>query len=969
MDLRLSGSSLPDFLGKFSWLDDEGTWSLSIQNEGSDLVVVKEALDREDTNILSDGTKLDLGGLQARFNLLPDLPTLDGAPVRTIRLKNSDLTMGRGPGDRTETKLVLDPEDPAISRRQLSVVRRKDDWYLVDHGREGSELNGRFFQDEMLVIGDRFRTGHYQFEFTGRAIRRIGLSSGGHLIAHDLSRIAGGRAILQGVNAEVPAGSFIGVLGGSGQGKSTFLTALCGLNPSDTGSIEIDGEPAADRTGGRIGFVPQDDIVHVELTVRCAIEYSARLRLADSPSIRDISALVNRIAERLSLTEHLHKRISILSGGQRKRVSIATELLAKPSIIFLDEPSSGLDPATEYYLMKFLRDLAGTDCTVIATTHVLGRSYLFDRVAFIQAGRLVYYGSDHAALEFFKKPSLDDVYLVLNEGRPSAEEWETAFQNDTDASAIESSIPKLHDDGTAQHTKGPSPWRILLTLLARQWSILSADRANIAFLFAQAAAIAALIGWVAPNPGLRSFLAVVAVLWFGTSNASQQIVSEMPIFRRERVCGLGINVYIVSKISFIFAITGLQTVFLFFILTFSAQIFHPADYDPDQLLGDKRMMSSDPVGDIDQTPGSGVLALVRAFDFPREEAEVVARSFVIQPAIDLDGATSKRDDNRELLVYDEGSIVRGVEALGAQLIHDGVDLDSEDARKFVASKLAETNIPAPPSRRFLGKFQQKAVLTLIRWFGLQENVIDSAERKMLDSQGEALKAPYSPTGRILKHDALPLSLVIAIPIFGQLVALLTSALIGVTIGLMVSSLVTTPTQAAMIVPLILIPQILFAGFVITLPEMTKPVRLAASFIPSYSAQRVNEVASLYGQQVPLVANQTKIPVFFRGKPETLEWKENGKDRSVDYLELSRSNSAFQNTIIRHSLTGLREIQVTESGDDLLHVKHTRRDIHPYRKGMLFTRLKLAEQALLVLSTWFVACYVVTLLALRSKQPM
>ena len=124
-----------------------------------------------------------------------------------------------------------------------------------------------------------------------------------------------------------------------------MLNALCGVNPASSGEVLISGIPLTSReqvNAAGVGFVPQDDIVHLELTVTEAITYSARLRLNLPPA--QITALVDRVIERLSLKEHRGKRISRLSGGQRKRVSVAIELLAKPSVLFLDEPSSGLDP-------------------------------------------------------------------------------------------------------------------------------------------------------------------------------------------------------------------------------------------------------------------------------------------------------------------------------------------------------------------------------------------------------------------------------------------------------------------------------------------------------------------------------------------------------------------------------------------------------------------------------------------------
>jgi ABC-type multidrug transport system ATPase subunit len=194
------------------------------------------------------------------------------------------------------------------------------------------------------VFGDRLRISGYIFEFTGDALRLIHPESSGTVSAENVTVVADGRRILDQISVNITAGEFVGVLGGSGHGKTTLLNALCGINPPTSGEVRLGGVPLADRALLReigIGYVPQDDIVHRELTVNEAITFSAKLRLR-LPR-HQIDALVSRIIKRLGLAPHAQQRVADLSGGQRKRVSIAIELLAKPSILFLDEPSSGLD--------------------------------------------------------------------------------------------------------------------------------------------------------------------------------------------------------------------------------------------------------------------------------------------------------------------------------------------------------------------------------------------------------------------------------------------------------------------------------------------------------------------------------------------------------------------------------------------------------------------------------------------------
>ena len=847
----------------------------------------------------------------------------------------------------------------------------------MDKSKEGTLRNGRLLVRERLVIGDRLRMGHYTFEFTGRSLRRLPTMSGGRLAAEKLTREvpAGGgvKRILNEVSLDVPAGSFIGILGCSGQGKSTLMTALCGLNPATSGTVFFDGKKLDRSSGGahRVGFVPQDDIVHTDLTVRQAITYSALLRLPEDPPMVEIAALVLEMARRLSLEPHLEKRITQLSGGQRKRVSIATELLSKPSMLFLDEPSSGLDPATEFYLMSLLRELAGADCTVLCTTHVLGRAYLFDRIMFVHDGRLVFYGADTDAVRFFQKPNLDEVYLELDksqskdgkppEGRPAGE-WEKEFKSSAYNPAPAPLIPVVHDQGAAPPPQRPTWWRTLKTLLVRQWSILRSDPLNLGFLLAQALAIALLIGWIAPSGGLRAFLSVVAVLWFGTSNAAQQIVSELAIFRRERVCGMGLHVYLQSKVMFVFMVTALQALILFGLVHATALAVHGdsekwdsvrQDLEPDpRISGD-----SDDAGTEDN-PGSGTSTIGRLFGFQSNDAARIAQRFLL----------GKSNDGDKL---DERTIRVRAKERARQLVKDQVALKSNEARAIIEStfmpglvqQVAATN---SPSKR--GVWAQEIILATIRFFDLGDNVLGSRERKV-QHDDEIVR---DEIGDPLTIFAKPLSEVLLLPITLKLLALLAAGATGVALGLAISALVRAPTQAVMWVPLLLIPQILLGGYVVTRPEMGKLSRLVSTFVPSSAAERVSEVAAIYGQNVPPISNRSRIPAFLATARELVSWTERAADgaeekQSEEYPAASSANTAFQNLLVNPELIGQRKIKEVADNSFLDGVS-SRRDVKA-NMGYAAVGIVPAMRALGILLGWVVLSYFVAIEALRRKQPL
>lgn len=305
--------------------------------------------------------------------------------------------------------MELDPQDNRVSKRHAVLTYENGDHFLTDEGRFlATELNFKAFERERLVYGDRIKVGDYVFEYTGRTIRRVDQVRTGEILAHNIRVVVHKpktRAILKDINVAIKPGEFVGVLGGQDR-KPTLLNALCGINPATSGEVFINGIPLTDRKKMRelgIGYVPQDDIVHRELTVDQAVTFSAKLRLKLTRS--EISTLVDGVIRRMGLEEHRHKRVSKLSGGQRKRVSIAIELLAKPTILFprraLIRPRSG----HRRKLMSLLQQLAKTGLTVVCTTHILQLAHMLDRLLFIHGGRLIFSGTADEARHLFLEDS------------------------------------------------------------------------------------------------------------------------------------------------------------------------------------------------------------------------------------------------------------------------------------------------------------------------------------------------------------------------------------------------------------------------------------------------------------------------------------------------------------------------------------------------------------------------------------
>ena len=871
---------------------------------------------------LTDLDVIEVPGSFLQFQRTLASPLRSGKPIEQIPVDNEPVVIGRGDpqGTADANRIDLDSEEIAISRVHALIEPDGQDYFLTDRSRLGTELNGVAFTRERLVFGDRLRISSYIFEFTGDAIRLIHPESSGTVSAENLTVMAGDRRILDQVSLNIVAGEFVGVLGGSGHGKTTLLNALCGINPPTSGEVRLGGVPLADRARLReigIGYVPQDDIVHRELTVNEAITFSAKLRLR-LPR-HQIDALVSRITRRLGLAPHAEQRVADLSGGQRKRVSIAIELLAKPSILFLDEPSSGLDPANEEALMTLLQSLTLTKLTVVCTTHVLQKAYLFDRILVVQSGKLIFAGdSDDARRHFLLQTGAEDqgsiqhsplerIYGLLANSSRSASDWEVAFRRSPFAARAVPPLPRAQLTqtlGESAEKLKVNQFKTFLLLAARQWRIIRSDVLNIGFLLVQPLLIGLLVGWVADKSALRMFLCIVATMWFGCSNGAQQIVGELPIFRRERVSGQGLNAYVLSKLGFLSAVSLAQAILLLFVTLFFANVFHPEEVD---------------VQNIGKEFGARLAPM-------------------------------------ELLTGESG----------AESDFNAVDANEPAANATSTSQPEQgaEKTPWQPNSLVLG-----SLMKLAGFFQISQNVLDSGPRILTRSDGTPL---LDSQGRQMIVPGKSILNVLLITLGLRFFAVAMAALTGVSIGLTISSIVTNTTQAVLWVPLVLIPQILFGGVVVTVPDMSKSVRAFSHLMPSFAAQRIMDTAALYGLTTPFLTNRTKTPVFLtsRGEKETIEWKEADRSFSQSYDKLSPVNTSWQNMAVIPGQLGQHK-QAGDRSADGFHIEYrdtieSRHDVR-FSKGTPFWSLQSVQIFTGILIFWNVACYGTILFGLVRKQ--
>lgn len=231
--------------------------------------------------------------------------------------------------------------------------------------------------------------------------------------------------ILKRVSANLYSGELCVLLGPSGAGKSTLFKVILGLVTPDQGAVRIDGKEPKDF--GIIGYVPQDDALHRSLTVERALMYAAQLRLPHI-NAEDLRLKVDSVIDSVGLAERANVRISRLSGGQRKRVSVALELLSQPEVLILDEPTSGLDPGLEAQMMRLFKTLAQGGRIVLLSSHAMESIDLCDSMLMMVAGHVAYYGPPAQALRFFRVTDYADIFAQLPKQNGAA--WNRSYLAD-----------------------------------------------------------------------------------------------------------------------------------------------------------------------------------------------------------------------------------------------------------------------------------------------------------------------------------------------------------------------------------------------------------------------------------------------------------------------------------------------------------------------------------------------------------
>jgi len=503
-------------------------------------------------------------------------------PTSIIQVKTRTLRIGRAPdNDVVVSDLIVSRYHAEL--RDVGGGRHE----IVDlGGHNGTFVNGRRVTSAVLQESDIVGIGRATFRLVGNELREFVDTGDVSLIAQDLTvRTAKGKVLLDHVSFPIPERCLVGVIGPSGAGKSTLLGAVTGTRPATEGTVQYDHRDLYTHypeLRHRIGLVPQADILHTQLPTRRALRYAAELRFPGDTSAAERNRRVDEVLEELSLSAHTETRIDRLSGGQRKRVSVALELLTKPSLLFLDEPTSGLDPGLDKSVMEMMRDLAHDGRTIVVVTHSVANLDTCDRLlVLVPGGRVAFYGPPSEGLTFFGKQSWAEVFQAFD--NEPGRDWAAEFQ--VSPMYAQFVVSGLDGGNAGQSLQQPPPpterpprqqGRLsqLGTLCRRYLAVIASERSYLAVLGILPIVVGALIRAVPAPNGLAGPLhqnadaasllltLVIGAVFVGAANAVRELVKERAIYERERAAGLSAGIYLLSKILILGLITGIQSALL-----------------------------------------------------------------------------------------------------------------------------------------------------------------------------------------------------------------------------------------------------------------------------------------------------------------------------------------------------------------------------------------------------------------------
>ncbi len=476
-------------------------------------------------------------------------------------------------GRNTDNDIVI--PDVLASRHHATLVPTADGGAEIRDNRSinGTFVNGSRVESAVLHEGDTVTIGNVDLQFRGGTLVRrtetTAASGTGGLDVYGVTwTIEGNKTLLENISLTARPGTLTAVIGPSGAGKSTFARLVAGYTHPTTGTVSFEGhdihaEYASLRS--RIGMVPQDDVVHGQLTVNQALMYAAELRLPPDTTKEDRARVVAQVLEELEMTRQGDTRVDKLSGGQRKRASVAMELLTGPSLLILDEPTSGLDPALDRQVMTMLRQLADAGRVVMVVTHSLSYLDVCDQVLLLApGGKTAFSGPPSQIGPTMGTTNWADIFSSVARDPDAANQRFIALHGPPPTQ------PPSQTPGDLGKPTKTSVRRQFSTIGRRQMRLIVSDRGYFIFLaflpfimgvlslsvpgdVGFGVPVPAIKGGEAPNePGQILVLLNVGAIFMGTALTIRALIGERAIFLREQAVGLSTTAYLLAKV-FVFA--------------------------------------------------------------------------------------------------------------------------------------------------------------------------------------------------------------------------------------------------------------------------------------------------------------------------------------------------------------------------------------------------------------------------------
>ena len=473
---------------------------------------------------------------------------------KTFELKAGDTSIARAENCDIRLKNV------AVSRYHAGIRNANGQYYVFDNGStNGVFVNGSRIQKSYhLSNKDIFTVLNTTFIYDGNVVYYKVNPEGIALEIHDLNKDVpakgGKKTILDKVSLSIEPNEFVAIIGGSGAGKTTLMTAMSGFDSKVTGRVYCNGTNLRENfqtLKNIIGFVPQQDIIYENITLKKMLYYTAKMKMPEDTSTAEIDARIEEVLGMVELSEHKDTYIRRLSGGQKKRASIAVELLANPGLFFLDEPTSGLDPGTEEHLMRTLSKLSKEqEKTIIMVTHTINNLDLCDKVIIMgYGGRLCYCGSPAGIKDFFQTDDLVKVYDIIT---ADPKGWESRFKM---SGINQVSEHTAESNGEAIKPRKVNGFTQLGILVRRYTTLIMNDMQRLALIFGQPLIIGLLLTLVAGPDIYQKFTETQSILftlmsggiWMGLLNTIQEVNKERVILKREYMGNLKLPVYMLSK--------------------------------------------------------------------------------------------------------------------------------------------------------------------------------------------------------------------------------------------------------------------------------------------------------------------------------------------------------------------------------------------------------------------------------------